>query len=77
VGGIQVFQIENAARRPLFRIVLEPNVRADTIQNKLDELWSNSVDFEFVDSTALKLQGWRSKFRHLVTPPLAVSLESS
>jgi phenylacetate-CoA ligase len=68
IGGVREFQIENHSDRPVFRIVAEVDAATDTIQRKLRKLWSDSIDIEFVEFDALKLQGWRSKFRHLVTP---------
>lgn len=71
IGGIREFQIENDGKRPLFRIVPESHATTGSIRNGLRELWSDSIDIEFIGTDALKLQGWRSKFRHLVTSPAA------
>jgi phenylacetate-CoA ligase len=71
MGGIREFQIESDTDRPVFRIVPENNAATDKIRNGLRQLWSDSIDIEFIEVGALKLQGWRSKFRHLVTPPAA------
>jgi phenylacetate-CoA ligase len=71
IGGIREFQIENSGVRPVFRVVAENNAAIGPIQTGLRKLWSDSIDIEFIEADALKLQGWRSKFRHLVTPPAA------
>lgn len=71
IGGIREFQIESGLDRPVFRIVAENDAATGPIQIGLRERWSNFIDVEFIEVDALKLQGWRSKFRHLVTPPAA------
>ncbi|NVO15251.1 MAG: phenylacetate--CoA ligase family protein [Rhodoplanes sp.] len=69
VGGIQQFQIEQHGGQPLFRLVPEPGCDAEGIRQRLAGWWHDGIAVEFVDASALKLQGWRSKFRHLVTTP--------
>lgn len=71
IGGVREFQIENGGIRPMFRIVPEAHCNRNTIRQELHKRWSNSIDVEFVELDALKRQGWRSKFRHLVTPAMA------
>jgi len=67
IGGIREFQIEARAARPLFRIVAEDGAR-ERIDAALRRQWADAIDIEFIDAEALTLQGWRAKFRHLVTP---------
>ncbi|WP_291570903.1 phenylacetate--CoA ligase family protein [Bradyrhizobium sp.] len=69
IGGIREFQIESDAHRPVFRIVPESDAAKDPIQHGLRQLWADSIGIEFIEAYALKLQGWRSKFHHLVKPP--------
>ena len=67
-GRIREFQIEYRDGRPVFRIVPEAPETANAIRRTLAESWGDAVGVEFIEPGALKLQGWRSKFRHLVTP---------
>jgi phenylacetate-CoA ligase len=71
IGGVREFQIENGCHRPIFRIVPEAFSYRKTIEQGLHKRWKNSIHVEFVGLDALKRQGWRSKFRHLVTPAAA------
>lgn len=68
-GKIREFQIEHKDGRPHFRIVAENPETTDAIRNTLAQSWGDAVSVEFIEPGALKLQGWRSKFRHLVTQP--------
>jgi phenylacetate-CoA ligase len=68
VGGVKEFQIEIRDNRPVFRIVAEADADPNAFRDRLASWWGDAVSVEFVDSTALHLQGWRSKFRHLVGP---------
>jgi len=67
IGAVKEFQIEIRDGRPLFRVVPEPGVDQQAFTDRLKGWWGDSIDIEFIDSTALHLQGWRSKFRHLVS----------
>ena len=69
IGGIREFQIESDAHRPVFRIVAESDAAKDPIRHGLRQLWADSIGIEFIEADALKLQGWRSKFHHLVKSP--------
>lgn len=68
IGGVREFQIERRQNRPMFRIVPESLASIKSIEHGLQKRWKNSIDVEFVGMDALKRQGWRSKFRHLVPP---------
>jgi len=68
VGGVKEFQIEMRGERPAFRIVAEADLDQHVFRDRLASWWGDAVDVEFIDSSALILQGWRSKFRHLVAP---------
>jgi phenylacetate-CoA ligase len=67
VGGIRRFQVEVTRSRPILRIVPEPNGDTETIRNRLAGWWGDDVELQFISLSELKLQGSRSKFRHLVT----------
>jgi phenylacetate-CoA ligase len=66
IGGVREFQIEYSRGRPLFRIVPESLQCQQAIERGVRKHWQASIDVEFVEMNALKRQGWRSKFRHLV-----------
>ena len=66
VGGIRRFQVEVTPERPLLRIVPEPNCDLAAIRNRLTGWWGDDIAVQFVEMSELKLQGSRSKFRHLV-----------
>jgi phenylacetate-CoA ligase len=68
IGAVKEFQIDVRSGRPTFRIVPEPGTDHQAFRNQLAGLWGNAIDIEFIESAALNLQGWRSKFRHLVSP---------
>jgi phenylacetate-CoA ligase len=68
IGGVREFQIESGQNRPTLRIVPESLAARKAIEHGLKRRWKNSIDVEFVGLDALKRQGWRSKFRHLVLP---------
>jgi phenylacetate-CoA ligase len=67
IGGVKEFQIEIREGRPLFRIVAEPGLDPQAFRSRLLSWWPDAIDVEFIESNALKLQGWRSKFRHLIS----------
>lgn len=69
IGGIREFQIEYHADRPVFRIVPETEAARDPIEHGLRQVWGDSIGIKFIEADRLKLQGWRSKFRHLVPAP--------
>lgn len=68
VGGVKEFQIEIRTQRPVFRIVAESGLDPQAFRDRIASWWGDAVDIEFIDSSALTLQGWRSKFRHLLSP---------
>ena len=70
VGGVKEFQIEVRDNRPVFQIVAEPGIDPNAFRERLAGWWGNAVSVEFINSPALNLQGWRSKFRHLVGPQI-------
>lgn len=67
IGGVREFQIENNGIRPVIRIVPEASSDRGTIRRGLRKRWHNAIDVEFIELDDLKQQGWRAKFRHLVT----------
>lgn len=68
IGGVKEFQIEIREGRPVFRIVAEMGLDPQVFRTQLASWWGDAIDVEFIESNALKLQGWRSKFRHLISP---------
>ena len=68
VGGIQEFQIERNGGSPVFRLVPEQGADCAGILQRISDWWGDSVRVEFITPSDLKLQGWRSKFRHIVEP---------
>ena len=66
IGGVRTFQIEIDQGRPLLRIVREANGNPDRIRTRLAGWWGTGVDVQFIDSSELKLQGRRAKFRYVV-----------
>ena len=68
IGGIAEFQIMVGTGRPTLSLVLETDAATELIRRKIEALWGNEIEIAFVAADALKLQGWRSKFRHLVAP---------
>jgi phenylacetate-CoA ligase len=71
IGCVREFQIEPRERNAVFRIVPEQAVYQDKIEHALRKRWTSGIEVEFVEMDALKRQGWRSKFRHLVLPAAA------
>lgn len=67
IGGVREFQVERNENRAVFRIVPESSASMEQIERGLRKHWQTSIDVEFVEMDALKRQGWRSKFRHLVS----------
>jgi len=67
IGGVREFQIERREDRPKFWIVPESLAFRKTIERGISERWKDSIDVEFVGMESLKRQGWRSKFRHLIS----------
>jgi phenylacetate-CoA ligase len=68
IGAVKEFQIEIRNGRPILRIVAEPGVDPLAFRDRLAGWWGDAVDIEFIESTALHLQGRRAKFRHLISP---------
>jgi phenylacetate-CoA ligase len=68
VGGIKEFQIEIRENHPVFRIVAEPGVDREGFRRRLAGWWGDAVEVEFIETADLVLKGWRSKFRHLISP---------
>lgn len=69
LGAVKEFQIEMRNGRPTFRVVPEPHLDPDAFRARLRGWWGDAVDVEFIEASDLNLQGWRAKFRHLVTLP--------
>jgi phenylacetate-CoA ligase len=69
IDAVQQFQIEVRNGRPTFRVVPKQGTDIKAIHDRLIAWWGDAVDVEFIDPTGLNLQGWRAKFRHLVTNP--------
>jgi phenylacetate-CoA ligase len=69
IGGVKEFQIEIRDARPMLRVVAETGLDPQAFRDRLASWWGDAIDVEFIESNALKLQGWRSKFRHLISPP--------
>jgi len=67
VGGIEEFQIDLRAARPVLRIVPEPAADTATIAARLESFWPGAFTVEFVGHDALVRVGHRAKFRHVVT----------
>ena len=68
LGGIDEFQLEQKTPEPLtLRIVLQPGGNPEQIQQRVHSWWGANMTVEFVTLESLKRQGWRAKFRHLVS----------
>jgi len=68
VGGVKEFQIEIRENRPVFRIVAEPGTDREEFRGRLANWWGDAVEVEFIETADLILKGWRSKFRHVISP---------
>jgi phenylacetate-CoA ligase len=66
VGGIRRFQVEVTREGPILRIVPEPDADLTSLRTRLAGWWEGKMKIEFVEMSGLKLQGSRSKFRHVV-----------
>ena len=62
------FQIEIRENRPVFRIVAEPGTDREEFRGRLANWWGDAVEVEFIETADLILKGWRSKFRHVISP---------
>ena len=72
LGGIDEFQLEQVTPSTLnLRVVLQPGGNQKQIQQRVADWWGTNVDLEFVTLENLKRQGWRAKFRHLVSSTVA------
>lgn len=66
--GIDEFQLEQVTPETLqLKLVLHEGANRDQIQQRVASWWGPSVMLEFVNFDSLKRQGWRAKFRHLVS----------
>jgi phenylacetate-CoA ligase len=70
VGGIQEFQIDMRSNPPILRLALEPNISKEDINQKILKIWPQEFLLEFVEQLQFTRHGERSKFRHVVTPPV-------
>jgi len=66
VGGIQEFQINTSTQPMTLHLVLEPEVNAELIKQKIESIWPNGFNIEFSDLSQLVRVGGRNKFRHVV-----------
>ena len=68
LGAVDEFQLEQVAPDTLaLRIVLQPGANQERIRQRVASWWGDHVAVEFVSLEDLKRQGWRAKFRHLVS----------
>lgn len=67
VGGIQEFQVDMRAEKPIMRIVPEANADREQIAAKIESYWPNAMSVEFVGHDDFIRVGQRAKFRHVVT----------
>lgn len=66
VGGIQEFQIDLRAEKPILRIAVSKNESTENISFKINNTWLSKMDIEFVDLGEFIRVGNRAKFRHVV-----------
>ncbi len=66
IGGVAEFQIEAVLPTPILRLVLESDRSADEVHARIAAWWGESMRVEFIEPAALKLTGYRAKFRHVV-----------
>ena len=67
VGGIEEFQIDLRTLPPKLKIVPESSELIHYISLKINGLWGNAFELEFVSHTDLIRVGRHAKFRHVVT----------
>lgn len=67
VGGIQEFQIDLRAAKPVLRIVPEPSADAAALTSKIESVWPGAFDIEMGTHQDMVRVGHRAKFRHVVT----------
>ncbi|MEO0648301.1 MAG: phenylacetate--CoA ligase family protein [Cyanobacteria bacterium J06650_10] len=68
LGGIDEFQLEQIDTKTLkIKLVMLPEESLERISSQIINKWAPYVRIESIDTHELKTQGWRSKFRHLVT----------
>lgn len=66
VGGIQEFQIDLRAYRPILKIVPESPSSREHIKGKITQFWGNGFGVQFVDHNDFVRVGRHAKFRHVV-----------
>jgi phenylacetate-CoA ligase len=68
LGGIDEFQLEQTTPATLtLKLVLHEGVDPAPIRQRVTSWWGQHVAVEFVGFDDLTRQGWRAKFRHLVS----------
>jgi phenylacetate-CoA ligase len=66
IDGIKSFQIVVTNEKPTLRLVPDEGAEIETIQQRIRHWWGDNLTVEFIDTSQLMLQGWRTKFRQLV-----------
>jgi phenylacetate-CoA ligase len=67
VGGIQEFQIDLRAQKPVLRIVPELSTDPAALTSKVESVWPGAFDIEMGTHQDMVRVGHRAKFRHVVT----------
>ena len=67
VGGIQEFQIDLRAEKPVLRIVVDTHGNGDQIRQRVEAYWPEAFDVQFVEHGDFVRVGRHAKFRHVVT----------
>jgi phenylacetate-CoA ligase len=66
VGGIQEFQIDLRAPKPILRIVPEPSSDPAALTSKIESVWPGAFHIEMGTHQDMVRVGHRAKFRHVV-----------
>lgn len=66
VGGIQEFQIDLRAPKPILRIVPEPSADPADLTSKIESVWPGAFHIEMGTHQDMVRVGHRAKFRHVV-----------
>lgn len=68
IGGIEEFQLEQRADGTLVMWLVAPdNARHVAIHERIRGWWPAGIEVRFTDFAGLKREGWRGKFRYVVS----------
>jgi len=68
IGGVQEFQIDLRAPKPILRIVRESDALEEQIREKIALIWGDAFVLQFVYHDEFIRVGRNQKFRHVVQP---------